>query len=797
MTTINNNKKQKTILDFFTKKTNHNNVTNTKIVPVDKSNNFNVITIIDDTGNTTTAVDDQNNNDNDKINETKKILNDSVNIVSTNNNKRPLGSNEELKNVENSIIEINYIDENLCQSLFEELEIDDEKNCDSNSKEKIADDNYDELKSKEMITDDKYSNFEKIFQEFRHIIQTVLKNPLNEHLFNEQDWKNIQDLTSLDGSIQVLFIRLYMRKHDWIRIANIKYPQLCDDNSGDHSKQLQILFKSGFILDHTSLKSIEDGFSALTFLEVKIFLKKYNGFKMPKSNLKPKVIEAFLHYIRTTRSVCMSSKTIEEQVLKRLQNFCQDKCIRINEAKSEVLDRIFLLYHSPNDLLEQFEDSNEDQWYRRVLGDYYNDKKFNFISKQLETNIYCGRDELLEFVKAFTIYCEIIVLNNRKQFNEVIHRLLPFISEQYYISMAKWSNKDSGLAEFLRPFTATGMYVRCLHQCLTSLDKNRLHSIYIVNVLKLLDQNIYGVRYRPHWYIRASLISQNYMKNLELAEQFCKDGLRDPSVCYDHSLELYNRLLKLNKSSVQNSPDLCPEYHKQNIYKKRTIVASYRHIENETDRKNFFVANHTNGDVEMISVEEVVRRHYLNEGYTNGIHCESKVYHSLLELLLCDIIFSTDIPDTFHYHGQRVPLDLCYDSFYQQRKSLIDDRINEISRWSSEALSIYISLAASNNTKYPIDIEYILMNNLNEIAYCMTAPKLAQLLLLLAKNYHHLRKGFPDLIMWNKDTGKFKAIEVKGPMDRISNIQSIWLSIMTQIDLDCELCTVKQKDDHA
>ena len=249
MTTINNNKKQKTILDFFTKKTNHNNVTNTKIVPVDKSNNFNVITIIDDTGNTTTAVNDKNNNDNDKINETKKILNDSVNIVSTNNNKRPLGSNDELKNVENSIIEINYIDENLCQSLFEELEIDDEKNCDLNSKEKIADDNYEEPKSKLMITDDKYSNFEKIFQEFRHIIQTVLKNPLNEHLFNEQDWKNIQDLTSLDGSIQVLFIRLYMRKHDWIRIANIKYPQLCDDNNGDHSKQLQILFKSGFILD--------------------------------------------------------------------------------------------------------------------------------------------------------------------------------------------------------------------------------------------------------------------------------------------------------------------------------------------------------------------------------------------------------------------------------------------------------------------------------------------------------------------------------------------------------------------
>lgn len=79
----------------------------------------------------------------------------------------------------------------------------------------------------------------------------------------------------------------------------------------------------------------------------------------------------------------------------------------------------------------------------------------------------------------------------------------------------------------------------------------------------------------------------------------------------------------------------------------------------------------------------------------------------------------------------------------------------------------------------------------------MTAKKLAKILQMLATNYRHLRKGFPDLIMWNRDTEQFKAIEVKGPMDRISNIQSIWLSKMTEIELDCELCTVKPKDDQA
>ncbi|OTF78021.1 hypothetical protein BLA29_011464, partial [Euroglyphus maynei] len=211
------------------------------------------------------------------------------------------------------------------------------------------------------------------------------------------------------------------------------------------------------------------------------------------------------------------------------------------------------------DLLEKFDDGNENHWYRHVFGDYNVERKIS--PGKSEANIYCDREESIEFTKAFNIYCEIIVLNNQKRFDEVINRILPFVLEQYDTAMMKWLDKDTGLAEFLRPFTATGMYIRCLHQCLTSLEKNRMHSLYIKNVLKLLGQDIYGVQYRPHWYIRASLILQNYLKNLELAEQFCMNGLKDPSVRHDHRLELYNRLLKLKK---QNEHDehlayLCPE----------------------------------------------------------------------------------------------------------------------------------------------------------------------------------------------------------------------------------------------
>ena len=70
---------------------------------------------------------------------------------------------------------------------------------------------------------------------FRSMIDFVLNDTSHSHLLNAQDWEIIENITSLSVSAQRLFIRLYLRKHNWIRSSHINYPEVADP---DRLKQL-------------------------------------------------------------------------------------------------------------------------------------------------------------------------------------------------------------------------------------------------------------------------------------------------------------------------------------------------------------------------------------------------------------------------------------------------------------------------------------------------------------------------------------------------------------------------------
>lgn len=89
-------------------------------------------------------------------------------------------------------------------------------------------------------TDYKLSNFSSM-------IDWVLNDQSNLHLFNEDDWNVIENFKSLSGKnsfcfvnlqnyinissvpSQRLYVRLYVRKHRWIRSSKISYPELGAD----------------------------------------------------------------------------------------------------------------------------------------------------------------------------------------------------------------------------------------------------------------------------------------------------------------------------------------------------------------------------------------------------------------------------------------------------------------------------------------------------------------------------------------------------------------------------------------
>ena len=83
--------------------------------------------------------------------------------------------------------------------------------------------------SLEVAVDDLFQKDDYKWNNFRAMIDWVLKDRDNEHLFNEEDWSIIQSFTSLSINCQRLYVRLFVRRRNWIRPSRMNYPDLGSD----------------------------------------------------------------------------------------------------------------------------------------------------------------------------------------------------------------------------------------------------------------------------------------------------------------------------------------------------------------------------------------------------------------------------------------------------------------------------------------------------------------------------------------------------------------------------------------
>lgn len=99
---------------------------------------------------------------------------------------------------------------------------------------------------------------------------------------------------------------------------------------------------------------------------------------------------------------------------------------------------------------------------------------------------------------------------------------------------------------------------------------------------------------------------------------------------------------------------------------------------------------------------------------------------------------------------------------------------------------------------------------------------LAGIIARMSKDYRHCRAGLPDLVVWNTSNNSYKVnpqlilllwrvehshavknvkflnfdflcfqiVEVKGPSDRLSQKQQIWLDELRKLGADVEVCHV-------
>ena len=412
-----------------------------------------------------------------------------------------------------------------------------------------------------------------------------------------------------------------------------------------------------------------------------------------------------------------------------------------------------------------------------------------------------------------------------KEFEEAFDAFnskIPAIKET--ILNEEFTTHDSQLPIFLRGFTAGHIHAKIIsifaYEVLQRLRKYRdANDLFEF----LIRQNVYLLTSRGKWYERMALNFEAHLKDPQSAFRCLKDGLADKiNVRKAARLALYQRLIKMSQtkkySKIKELNDafanlVSSEKYEVSEAKTVEIEGTLLHAEFIPGRKNVFIQNYesdTESGVEddlekksdtliknryNLSVEEVAMTHYIKtQGYTNSKHGETATLRTIFGLLFWDIIFEDkQVENVFVDRFQSAPLDLQTDFFYLNRKDLIENRLQLILNSPSEIICDLISeiWTKFKNVECQL-VNWSLFEELDEflgLLRCFSPAQLSCLCRYMAENLRYCRSGGPDLVVWSQS--KVKFVEVKGPGDRLSFKQIVWLDFLAKNDIDCEVCYVK------
>lgn len=151
------------------------------------------------------------------------------------------------------------------------------------------------------------------------------------------------------------------------------------------------------------------------------------------------------------------------------------------------------------------------------------------------------------------------------------------------------------------------------------------------------------------------------------------------------------------------------------------------------------------------------------------------------------------------------PLDLLSSSFYESREKDFEDYFNMISNSCTEELAkILEDFWNEHNGEilHAVDWNRYSLSLLQTICCCFGGELLSKLFRIVAQNYKASRSGMPDLLLWKITPSEYEIkydilfSEVKGPRDRLSAKQYLWIHRMLEANIPVEVLHVKQEKDN-
>ncbi|KAK7694026.1 hypothetical protein QCA50_003602 [Cerrena zonata] len=176
-------------------------------------------------------------------------------------------------------------------------------------------------------------------------------------------------------------------------------------------------------------------------------------------------------------------------------------------------------------------------------------------------------------------------------------------------------------------------------------------------------------------------------------------------------------------------------------------------------------------DEEEVTVEIFAQQHYEDQGF-KGFHCEGRI--------------------TAY---QSAPLDIAEDTFYLSRKSLIDQRLQEIRDGMAPEIIEQNDDQHRPSQTWCVGVRWDLFEkqDLVEIAECIGGDGMATICQLMCEDYASRTSGVPDLIIWNAEESTGKFVEVKGPGDSLQENQKVWVDVLVRAGVPVDVCHVAEQ----
>ncbi|XP_051004621.1 fanconi-associated nuclease 1 [Acomys russatus] len=628
---------------------------------------------------------------------------------------------------------------------------------------------------------------------FLVVLQAVLENEEDARLFSDQEKEIITKFYQLSASGQKLYVRLFQRKLTWIKLSKLEYEEI----ASDLTPVVEELKDSGFLQTESELQELSDVLELLSAPELKALAKTFH--LVSPGGQKQQLVDAFLKLARQ-RSVCTWGRTqpgVRAVILKRAKDLV-GRSLRVCKGPRAVFSRILLLFSLTDSMEDEEAACGGQGQLSTVLLVNLGRMEFPHYTISRKTQIFRDREDLIRYAAAAHMLSDISAAMASGNWEEARELSQSAKRDWDQLKSHPSLRYHEALPLFLRCFTVGWIYTRIFSRAVEILERLHMYEEAVEELENLLSQKIYCPDSRGRWWDRLALNLHQHLKRLEAAIRCISKGLADPEVRTGHRLSLYQRAVRLRESpSCKKYKHLFSQLPEITVGDVKHVTITGRLCPQHGMGKSVFVieaGDTTNPTTILCSVEELALDYYRRSGFDQGIHGEGSTFSTLCGLLLWDVIFMDGIPDVFRNAYQAAPLDLCTDSFFSSREQALEARLQLICSAPAESLRAWVTEAWQAQQGRVASLvswdRFTSLQQAQDLVSCLGGPVLSGVCRRLAADFRHCRGGLPDLVVWNSQSHHCKLVEVKGPSDRLSCKQMIWLDELQKLGAEVEVCHV-------